>query len=342
MDKQLEFQVLGDITTKNLENENEPLVIEGIISTSSEDLYGDIVTPEALESLKKQAVGLNVFLDHKYDYDKVVGVIKNVELKGKDLYATVEVVEEYTPDIRKKLKLGVNLGFSIGGVAERKKTNENIITDFNLIEVSLTALPANLDSYGTVTEKGVTVGTCLTGVCSKMLKQSETMETQQEVKQEAITKEDVIGLINEAIAEKEEAIKQEITDGIKSEIDAIVEEKLGEGSEEGETKAVELKEEPVEPSEEGKPEPKETEPSEEDDEKKETEPSEEDDKKKETKSLDIDAIADAVFKKFNEKEAQAQEDKLQQFLETGKTERKSTFLNSETRDQFGRNKKFLK
>ena len=322
MDKQLEFQVLGDITTKNLENENEPLVIEGIISTSSEDLYGDIVTPEALESLKKQAVGLNVFLDHKYDYDKVVGVVKSVELREKDLYATVEVVEEYAPDIRKKLKLGVNLGFSIGGVAERKKTNENIITDFNLIEVSLTALPANLDSYGTVTEKGVTVGTCLTGVCSKMLKQSETMETQQEVKQEAITKEDVIGLINEAIAEKEEAIKQEITDGIKSEIDAIVEEKLGEGSEEGETKAVDPKEEPVE-------EPKE-------------EPSEEDDKKKETKSLDIDAIADAVFKKFSEKEAQAQEDKLQQFLETKKTEGKSTFLNSETRDQFGRNKKFLK
>lgn len=333
MDKQLEFQVLGDITTKNLENENEPLVIEGIISTSSEDLYGDIVTPEALESLKKQAVGLNVFLDHKYDYDKVVGVVKSVELREKDLYATVEVVEEYAPDIRKKLKLGVNLGFSIGGVAERKKTNENIITDFNLIEVSLTALPANLDSYGTVTEKGVTVGTCLTGVCYKMLKQSETMEAQEEVKQEAITKEDVIGLINEAIAEKEEAMKQEITDGVKSEIDAIVEEKLGEGSE-GETKAVELKEEPKEePVKEPKEEPVE-EPKE--------ETSEEDDKKKETKSLDIDAIADAVFKKFSEKEAQAQEDKLQQFLETKKTEGKSTFLNSETRDQFGRNKKFLK
>ena len=47
-------------------------MITGVVSTTSEDLYGDIVTREALESLSKQLVGLNVFLDHDYNYDKVI------------------------------------------------------------------------------------------------------------------------------------------------------------------------------------------------------------------------------------------------------------------------------
>ena len=90
-EKQLKFKALGDIETKSLEGDNEEtLVIEGIISTTNKDLYGDILTQEALESLKNQMIGLNVFLDHEYGYDDVVGVVRDARLEDNKLYGTVE------------------------------------------------------------------------------------------------------------------------------------------------------------------------------------------------------------------------------------------------------------
>ena len=179
-------------------------MITGVVSTTSEDLYGDIVTREALESLSKQLVGLNVFLDHDYSYDKVIGVVKSSELSDDNLYATVAVTKDYQEDIKAKIEFGVNLGFSIGGFADRDKNNTNLISDFNLIELSLTPLPANWDSYGTVTSKGVMVGNCITQLCYKMLK-SENM-----TEQEQLTTEEATNLFNELMANKEEEIESRI------------------------------------------------------------------------------------------------------------------------------------
>lgn len=342
-EKQLKFRALGDIETKSLEeNDEETLVIEGIISTANEDLYGDILTPEALESLKKQMIGLNVFLDHQYGYDDVIGVVKDARLEDNKLYGTVAIIKDFVEDIKDKLDFGINLGFSIGGVAERKASNMNIITDFDLVEISLTPLPANLDSFGTVEAKGVTVGTCLIGICHKMLKniESETMsDTQPNDKEnEIITEEVVRRIINEAIAEKEETFKAEIVDDINTQIDKTVEAKIKELSAQ-EEKAVE------------DPESKNEEDNDEEEEKatdkKSTESDEEAKKDKdsdqpiETKSLDVDSIAEAVFKRISELKASEQENKLEQFLDSKNMENNHTFLNSDTRDEFGRNKKFL-
>ena len=107
----LQFKAIGPITTNSTDDE---FLITGVVSTTSEDLYGDIVTREALESLSKQLVGLNVFLDHEYNYDKVIGVVKSSELSDDNLYATVAVTKDYQEDIKSKIEFGVNLGFSIG------------------------------------------------------------------------------------------------------------------------------------------------------------------------------------------------------------------------------------
>lgn len=195
-------------------------MITGVVSTTSEDLYGDIVTREALESLKKQMIGLNVFLDHKYDYDKIIGVVTSSELTDDELYATVAVTKEYQEDIKAKLEFGVNLGFSIGGFADRDKNNTNVISNFNLIELSLTPLPANWDSYGTVTSKGVMVGNCITQLCYKMLK-SENM-----TEQEQLTTEEATNLFNELMANKEEEIESRIMEKVNNNIKQIVEEEV--------------------------------------------------------------------------------------------------------------------
>lgn len=195
-------------------------MITGVVSTTSEDLYGDIVTREALESLSKQLVGLNVFLDHEYNYDKVIGVVKSSELSGDNLYATVAVTKDYQEDIKSKIEFGVNLGFSIGGFADRDKNNINLISDFNLIELSLTPLPANWDSYGTVTSKGVMVGNCIAQLCYKMLK-SENM-----TEQEQLTTEEATNLFNELMANKEEEIESRIMEKVNNNIKQLVEEEV--------------------------------------------------------------------------------------------------------------------
>ena len=196
-------------------------MITGVVSTTSEDLDGDIVTREALESLSKQLVGLNVFLDHNYDYDKVIGIVKSSELSDDELYATVAVTKDYQEDIKDKLEFGVNLGFSIGGFADRDRNNPDLITDFNLIELSLTPLPANFDSYGSVTSKnGVLVGGCITKLCYKMLK-SENM-----TEQEQLTTEEATNLFNELMANKEEEIESRIMEKVNNNIKQLVEEEV--------------------------------------------------------------------------------------------------------------------
>lgn len=286
-------------------------------------MYGDVVTREALESLSKQLVGLNVFLDHKYYYDKVIGVVKSSELTDDKLYATVAVTKDYQEDIKSKIEFGVNLGFSIGGFADRDKINTNLISDFNLIELSLTPLPANWDSYGTVTSKGVMVGNCITQLCYKMLKsENMTENTPQDNNEEILTLDKVKDLIDEAITEKEEQITADIMSNIQSQIDDAVNAKLKE-------------------YEENTPEPVEPTTEEEADEKAMNEkPPEDEEKEKEEKGVNLEKLADIVVKKLQDANIQEQENKLQQFIDT-KNLKPETFLNSETRDQFGRNKKFL-
>ena len=197
-------------------------MITGVVSTTSEDLYGDIVTREALESLSKQLVGLNVFLDHNHNYDKVIGVVKSSELTDDKLYATVAVTEDYQEDIKSKISFGVNLGFSIGGFAKRSKNNQKLIDDFKLLEISLTLFPANLDSYGSVTSKGVMVGNCITKLCYKML----NLESEKMTEQEQLTTEEATNLFNELMANKEEEIESRIMEKVNNNIEQIVEEKV--------------------------------------------------------------------------------------------------------------------
>lgn len=197
-------------------------MITGVVSTTSEDLYGDIVTREALESLSKQLVGLNVFLDHNHEYDKVIGVVKSSELTDDKLYATVAVTKDYQEDIKSKISFGVNLGFSIGGFAKRSKNNQKLIDDFKLLEISLTLFPANLDSYGSVTSKGVMVGNCITKLCYKML----NLESEKMTEQEQLTTEEATNLFNELMANKEEEIESRIMEKVNNNIKQLVEEEV--------------------------------------------------------------------------------------------------------------------
>ena len=258
-----EFRIYSPLTaksvtefiTKDESTDTERILLEGVASTTNRDLQDEVVSSSAIESMSEQALALNIHGDHFYGLDDVVGAIKDAVVEDNQLRVKFLVTKKYTPDIRDLLETGVNLGLSIGGRVSSYDEKNRIINAIRLHEISLTAMPANWDTFGTVTNsKGLTESNCVTGACHAIMKNLEVDKMAEDVKQEeevsTLTEDKVIELINEYMAEKEETIAQEITDKVDSNLEAIVETKVQEliGAEEEvveeeEAKAEEDKEE---------------------------------------------------------------------------------------------------
>ena len=167
----LTFKVGMPINNKNYGlNENGTLTIEGVASTTSKDLQEEIVSPSAIESLRKQVVNRNLHLDHNHDYMGGIGVVDDAYVKDNQLHIRATILPEFAKGIKERLDLGMNFGLSIAGIPIRSRSNPKLIEDYQLLEVSLTLLPANWDTYGTVESKGIVFGGCLTGVCNHIIK----------------------------------------------------------------------------------------------------------------------------------------------------------------------------
>ena len=222
--KQFKLYVPPSLTKNYTENDDGTLTIEGIASTTNKDLQGDIILPSAIQSMKKQLLTTtkNLHGDHKYGLDGIYGAIKEV-LPTKDDALKIKAIirKSKASEIKEMLDIGVNLGLSIGG----KITEYTImkdgweIKDLRLLEISLTGMPANWDTYGTITEStDIVHSKCLSGACHvirKNLKISDTMTNEKEFnKNEEVnnnfTKNDAVDLFNELMATKQDEIVREI------------------------------------------------------------------------------------------------------------------------------------
>lgn len=205
-------------------NEDGTLTITGIASTTNEDLDGEVVTPEALQSLERQVVGLNLHLDHNHNYDGGIGVITEAEIQDNSLRITAIVLPEYAVSILQKLSLGMNMGFSIGGIPVINSSNSRVINDFILLEVSLTLLPANWDTFGTVETKTEVKSKCLTGACYYILKSKNKSDIMSEKDFEQSTsvdegiKQELVNIVNEAVIN----LKPILLDELRGEIGILV------------------------------------------------------------------------------------------------------------------------
>ena len=227
-DKFKEFKIYAPPSQKQYSlNDDGTLTITGVFSTTNKDLDGDIVSPKALESLKNQAVGLNLHLDHNHSYDGGIGVVTDSFIKENQVYITAKILKEYAQGILERLVLGMNFGFSVGGIPVVNNLNPQIIDDFVLLEISLTLLPANWDTFGTVEAKGVVKSKCLTGACHYIIKNSknvmkkEITETDSNELQEMI-----INIVNEAFANKEQVIIDEFRNELQPIVAEIVAEEV--------------------------------------------------------------------------------------------------------------------
>lgn len=201
------------ITKKSLDlNDDGSLELEGVASTSNKDLQGDVISRECIEKMKTQALNRNIHADHIYDLDDVIGAITEVyDTDSTTLKIKFKIIPSVAPKIKELLDTGVHLGLSIGGnIIDYTETYTNdgdygwIVNDINLLEISLTPLPANWDSYGTVTSaKGLVEAKCLTGACSlirKNLKEESESEADAEVESEKdLTVEDAKNLMVNAL-----------------------------------------------------------------------------------------------------------------------------------------------
>lgn len=234
-DNRFKIYVPG-ITKNNTNNDCDGgLRIKGIASTVNKDRQGDIVMPEAIQSMKEQikSKGLNLYGDHEYGLKNIYGSMKLVDNPDDSvLEIEANIREKYASEVKEMLDMGVNLGFSIGGTVEdynRIKTGWEI-KEFNLHEVSLTGMPANWDTYGTVTEEGVVKSMCFEGACKqiiknneadKMAEQEETL-TEQEKTEQKIDQEDIRSIVDEYMSEKERGIVDSVVDKIQPELEKIV------------------------------------------------------------------------------------------------------------------------
>ena len=80
MDTKQKFKVYCSNLEKQfpLNDGSDELILEAIASTSSIDEEGDMITNECIESMKNQALGLNIHLDHNHDTHNVIGNVIEV------------------------------------------------------------------------------------------------------------------------------------------------------------------------------------------------------------------------------------------------------------------------
>ena len=203
-----EYRVYGlPIESKSYDMEDDgTLTIVGVASTTNKDYANEIVSPEVLESLAKQAVGINIYRDHNRHYDGGIGAVIEAWVKDNQLWIKGKILSEYASGIKERLDIGMNFGFSISGFPKKQRVPEGLlIVDYDLKDITLTYIPMNWDTYGTVEYKSqnLIASNCLTGACYHAITNDdgETMEKKDNDK------------IEEEIPEEPVEDKKEINDG---------------------------------------------------------------------------------------------------------------------------------
>lgn len=384
-EKMMKTQILGKpLDQKSYElNPDGTLTITGIISTNNKDLVGDIVSIDTLHDIVRQAPAVNLYLDHNRDYTGGIGSVDTAWLdEDNQAWITATILSEYAPGILERLKIGMNFGFSISGFPQKTKTNNaNLITAYDLKDISLTYIPANWDTYGTVESKNLVTSNCLTGACYHILNKSmnngEIMSNNQSTEETGLNetqKNETVNLINEMKSniikevvenltpelEKickticEEYIKEtpdepvnepgeeEVDEKADNEIDEGDEGEQGNESSEGEpVKEPEDKNNPPQDNEEEDNHQEEETPEETPKDKNNTEETEEEEEE-EDEPIDEKTFNKIIDTILTRMNEKNSNSKFQQFTENQEHKKSSpTFLGGEKRDEMGRNKRFL-
>jgi hypothetical protein len=154
------------------------LYLRGVASTQDKDYDGDQMLPEAIESMKTQATEgeLTGFEGHSYSLKDIFGKIEAVEESKDNFIPIFKVRKSKEADIKELIEDKIKLGLSIGGVVLDSVTQKGVrlIKEVLLLEVSLTPIPANPFTLGTVSidgeSKSQKKGGCVGNICHQIFK----------------------------------------------------------------------------------------------------------------------------------------------------------------------------
>lgn len=217
----MDFQII-DKNIKAIQDTDESAVLHiiGVANTGRRDLVGDILTDEALTDVCLQATNHNLHLDHDSTLNGILGPITSAELKEEGVEICADIVnDEYKEKIRELLENGVKLGMSVSGCTTHNAEDPNMITNWDLTEISLTPIPCDQGTMGSVrVSKSFTDATLQ---ITQNITEEEALE-EKTMAEEGLTTEAVIELINGAFNDRKEEFLEIIRGDLQSEYDSVL------------------------------------------------------------------------------------------------------------------------
>ena len=92
----------------------------------------------------------NLHLDHDTEFDGLIGTITESEIVDEGVKIRARILDERRNEIESLLNQGVKLGLSVAGLTTCNENNPSMIEDWILTEISLTPVPCDQRTMGTV------------------------------------------------------------------------------------------------------------------------------------------------------------------------------------------------
>lgn len=221
IDKSFQFDFVCDLLKS--ESEGEKKFIIGIASDTRQDKQGEVISENALRTMKEQIQKGNVVLApaHKSDWSEELGRVVDAEITKENelkVKCELDMREPKAQKLWNALESGKQLGLSIGGDVKKsflqfsKQLGKfvKVIEDVVLEHIAVTSRPANPRTWISAMAKSLDKE--VTSIMSKM------------------TVEQALAALEEAMQEKDEAEKTKKMTAAKSElIGALKEKKVAEG-----------------------------------------------------------------------------------------------------------------
>jgi len=168
--KNKKFKFNMPLTKAQVEDDGY-LYLEFALATTDVDLENEQLTERALKDMVGQALGINVYLDHKYDLNHTVGPVVEAEIKGSELWVKGRVRKELQSQVQDVLDSETKMGGSFGGICDEEFMENGIrkLDKVNLLDATFTPMPVNTATAGTgkISQKNCTV-------CNQIFKSIES------------------------------------------------------------------------------------------------------------------------------------------------------------------------
>lgn len=154
INKKLQFTTLFSIE-KSADSQDDTLKIIGYANTTNKDRMGDVIPMDAWNSKALENYQKNPIILAFHDHKKPIGVADSISVDSKGLQISA-IISKAAGEVYGLIKDSVLKAFSIGFIVKDakydSKTDIFVITELELLEVSVVSVPANQDSLFSISK----------------------------------------------------------------------------------------------------------------------------------------------------------------------------------------------